>query len=198
MSRQPEKLNCPAVLDRLEAYVDEESSFDDAAAITEHVAGCASCAQELKRADGIAQELRSLPTLQAPEKVARNVRAATAGVWFQRIASFLSIVNARPMLSAAVSLTLMAVLVGGALWRHELRPSPTDQAVARATAEARLALAYVGIASQKAAGDLRTELFRDRLVAPTMRGLSQSLERAAPLTLGEEPVPGAQTPETRS
>jgi anti-sigma factor (TIGR02949 family) len=198
MSRQPDELMCSTVLDRIEAFVDEELAPDEAAAITQHLARCASCSREVNLAESVAVELRSLPSLQAPEVLSRNVRAATAGAWARRMVDFLSVVHARPMMSAGVSLVVLAVLVGGALWRHEMRPSPTDEAVARATAEARLAFAYVGVASRKAAGDLRKELFRDRVVAPTMRGLSLSLQRAVPLVSADEPVPGTRTTETRS
>jgi hypothetical protein len=56
-------------------------------------------------------------------------------------------------------------------------PAPPEQSaeVAIATEEARLALAYLDMLTHRAARDLREDVVKKRVVEPTARGLSRSL-----------------------
>ena len=83
-----------------------------------------------------------------------------------------------PRLAAAAAVLALAV-GGGALFFQIQRPSdqPSPEQIAQATAEAKLALAYLGKATRRASDDLREEVIAKRLVVPATRGVSRSLRR---------------------
>lgn len=174
MSRQPDELRCPEVLSRLEAWVDGEVTVDESQALTRHVGACDACSREFELARNIAAGIRSLPELKAPASVRRNVLAAVESGQEHRIGAILPPTVRRPVWSVLAAAALVLAVAGGAIWQSRETNVPTDAEVARATAEARLALAYVGVASQRAASGLREELFHGRVVAPTLKALEIS------------------------
>ncbi len=72
-------------------------------------------------------------------------------------------------LTAAAAVLALAV-GGGALFLRSQRPAdPSPEQIAQATAEAKLALAYLGRATRRASTDLRDEVIAKRLIAPATR-----------------------------
>jgi len=150
-----EPLFCDAILDLIEPSLDGELTADEETRLRIHLAGCRSCAAEMALAVKIQRELRSL----AP------VRQGVV-VPFVRPARRESAVRA--FLIAA----MLALTVGGTIFLAQIRarPAGTTQAaekpaedVARATAEARYALAYIAKVSRHTSLDLRDGILRRRM-----------------------------------
>lgn len=166
---------CEEALDWIEPYLDGDLPEDEAARLREHLAGCSSCAAELELATRIQSELRSLPQLDCPPEVLERVRQEGRGVVVpfkpRRIVRAIG-----PRLAAAAAVLALAV-GGGALFLQIQKPSdqPSPEQIAQATAEAKLALAYLGRATRRASDDLREEVIAKRLVVPATRGVSRSL-----------------------
>lgn len=159
--------SCGEVTEILEAFLDGDLPAAEAERVRAHLERCPSCAAELDLAAAIQRELRALPQLDCPPEVMERVRRAGRAeiVPLRRTPAW-----------AALAAAVLALTVGGAalvLQQFQQRPSPDE--VARATAEARLALAYVGQASRRAGLDLRDEVFRKRLIDPASRTLTEAL-----------------------
>jgi anti-sigma factor RsiW len=144
-----EPLLCEEALDLLEPSLDGELTAEEEARLRGHLAGCRSCAGEMALAARIQRELRALAPAR-PGSVLPFPRPAAPR--FRRPARI------------AAAAALLACAVGGALFLETVRvrpatPAPPDPAeVARATAEARYALAYIGKVSRHTALDLRAGL----------------------------------------
>lgn len=140
-----ELTSCAEALDLLEPFLDSELTPGDAARLQRHLEGCRSCAGELALAGRIQSELRAL-------------RPAAVLPFRQRDAAR----PARVFLVAA----MLALTVGGAVVLEQMRvrpPAPASpEEIARATAEARFALAYIGKVSRHTGLDLRDDLLRRR------------------------------------
>lgn len=177
MIRTDHDLHCEEALDWIEPYLDGDLPEDEAARLRGHLAGCPACAAELDLATRIQSELRSLPQLDCPPEVlervrreGRNDRARVVPFKPRRIVRTLG-----PRLAAAAAVLALAV-GGGALFLQVQKPSePSPEEIAQATADAKLALAYLGKATRRASDDLRDEVIAKRLVVPITRGVSRSL-----------------------
>jgi anti-sigma factor (TIGR02949 family) len=177
MPQGPE--DCAAVLPLLEPYLDGELSSAEAEGVREHTARCPACAAELRLAQTIQDGLRALPEIDAPPEVLSRVRKA-AEMPAEILPFGWSSLTTSPRrfhlatLAAALILTLL-----GALLLFQLRSpqaqQPSAAEIARATAEARYALAYVGRASRRAGLEIKDEVLPEHLVAPAARSLSRSL-----------------------
>lgn len=171
--------HCEEALAGIEPYLDGDLPEDEADRLRGHLAGCPACAAELELATRIQSELRSLPQLDCPpevlERVRREGRADRARVVpfepRRRVSRFLG-----PRLAAAAAVLALAV-GGGALFLQVQQPpdQPSPEEIAQATAEAKLALAYLGKATRRASLDLQEEVLAKRLVVPATRGVSRSL-----------------------
>lgn len=149
-----EPMLCHTALDLIEPSVDGELTPDEEARLRIHLAGCGSCAAEMALAMKIQRELRALAPARRGVVVpfVRPARPESA---------------ARAFLIAA----MLALTVGGTIFLAQIRarPAGTIQAaaepadVARATAEARYALAYVAKVSRHTSLDLRDGILRRRV-----------------------------------
>jgi anti-sigma factor RsiW len=144
-----EGLRCEEVQDVLEAYVDGDLPAAGEARVRAHLGSCPSCAAELALAEAIQRELRSLPVPDCPPEVLRKVVPFTLR---ERR-------TARPF-RAALAAAMLAAAVGASVFflgpfRQE---EPDPQEVARATEEARYALAYIGQVSRRTGLTLRDRL----------------------------------------
>jgi len=192
MSLPPEALTCAEVLGQLEPFADGELDRGESAAVERHLASCESCSRELELAFEVTRRLRAMPRLCAPERVLQSVRReTTARPAWRRAREPLGALAARPMLAAAAATVLLGLLLGTVLWRSHTGSVPGDEAVARATAEARLALAVVATISRNAALDLGSQLIGSRVVTPTIRQIIKTTQTTS------GPSPGAQ-PERRA
>jgi anti-sigma factor (TIGR02949 family) len=171
MIRPDHDLHCEEALDWIEPYLDGDLPEDEAARLRGHLAGCSACAAELELATRIQNELRSFPQLDCPPEVLERVRREGRGV----VVPFKPR-TVGPRLAAAAAVLALAV-GGGALFLQIQRPSdqPNPEQIAQATADAKLALAYLGKATRRASDDLREEVIAKRLVVPATRGVSRSL-----------------------
>jgi anti-sigma factor RsiW len=204
MPKQPHELpdDCAAVLPLLESYLDDELSPTESEGVREHLARCPACAAELRLAEAIQIGLRALPELDTPPEVLARVRALAAEETAEETAAVLPFERPAPKLShpgrfrfATLAAALVLALLGG-LFLFQLRsprPAPQPSAatpatpaeVARATAEARYALACIGRASRRAGLEIKDDVLPAHLVAPAVRGLSRSLGE----TLNSESTP---------
>jgi anti-sigma factor RsiW len=146
-----EPMRCDEALDRIEPFLDGELASDEEARLRDHLAGCRSCAAERALAVKIQRELRAL----APARQGVVVP-------FPRPAGRGS--PMRIFLAAA----MLALTVGGALFLAQIRIRPAQPVqnpanIARATAEARFALAYIGKVSRQTGLDLRDGILRRRM-----------------------------------
>lgn len=173
MSLRPD--DCAAILPLLEPWVDGELAPVEAERVCAHLALCPSCAAESRLAEAIQAGLRALPQLDAPPAVLERVRQA-AGEGSVR--TFRRQIRSRPSRRFAALAAALAVALLGVLLLFELRratPQPTAREVARATEEARYALAYVGRVSRRAGLEIKDEVLPRHLVNPAARSLSRSL-----------------------
>jgi anti-sigma factor (TIGR02949 family) len=185
MKRSEEGQLCDEVGDLLEPYLDGDLPPDEADRVRAHLADCPACAAELALADAIQRELRSLPQLDCPPEVLARVREAGRAEVVPLVPRLTRRQEAprRRWLPAAVTGLAAALLltIGGLTYRqlgHSVsspaEPSPAE--VARATEEARFALAYIGKVNRQAGLGLRDEVFEKRLVAPAAESVSRSLD----------------------
>jgi anti-sigma factor RsiW len=193
MNRLDDDLRCEEALEILEPYVDGDLPPAEASRLRAHLECCGSCAAELELAARIQRELRTLPELDCPPEVWERVHRAGRG----EVVPFPSQSRAgrRVARIGAAAAVLALALGGGALFlQNQRQPSrPTPEQIAQATAEAKLALAYLGKATRRASLDLRDDVLQKRLVLPATRSVSRSLDgipslAAEPAT----PAKGAQ------
>lgn len=173
---------CDEASDLLEAYLDGDLPPAEEDRVRAHLAACPACAAELGLAAAIQKELRSLPQLDCPPEALTRIRAANAGEG-GNVVAFPAKPPARSdrrWLAAAGIAAALALAAAGTL---QLLPSaggrtpePSQAEIARATEEARFALAYLGKINHKAGLGLREEIFEKRLVVPAAHSVSRSLD----------------------
>lgn len=188
MSRFDDAPVCEVVLDLLEPYLDGDLPPEEAARVAAHLEGCPACAGELDLAAAVQRELRALPQHDCPPELLRKIRDAGAG----EVVPFRSRSAGWPV-RLSLAAAVLALTVGGAalfLQRRQADPSPAE--VARATEEARYALAYIGKVSRKAGLGLRDDVLRRRLVEPAARSLAQTLEDIPGTAPGATPEAAGQ------
>ncbi len=179
MIRTDHDPRCEEALDWIEPYLDGDLPEEEAARLRGHLAGCPACAAELELAIRIQSELRSLPQLDCPPEVLERGRREGRGVVVPFESRRRNVRDRRaigPRLAAAAAVLALAV-GGGALFLQVQRPPdpPSPEQIAQATAEAKLALSYLGKATRRASVNLQEEVLAKRLVVPATRGVSRSL-----------------------
>jgi len=187
-------MTCDLARDLVEPYVDGDLEPAEAERLRAHLESCRACSAELALAQRIQTELRALPQLDCPPEIVERVRregAQTAQILpFRspvRTGAGLPFRSARIVAAAAV---LALAVGGGALFiRSQQQPrQPSAAEVARATQEARYALAYLGRVSRQASLDVRDDVLARRVVLPAAQSVSHSIGislREAP----EKPAP---------
>ena len=176
MSRPDDKTQCQDLQLRIEALVDEELEQTEATALREHLEICPACARQIRLAAEIRQELRGLPELDTPQHVLDSV-LGTVRHKESRRRSWLDFFRAPRPAWIAVGATAAAALFAVMVLMPNQEPAPPEHSaeVEIATEEARLALAYLDKLTHRAARDLREDVVQKRVVEPTVRGLSRSL-----------------------
>jgi hypothetical protein len=178
---------CDTALDLIEPFVDGDLEEAEADRLRSHLGSCRPCAAELALAERIQRELRALPQLDCPPEIVERVRRE--GAQIAQILPFRSPVRPRgavlPFRIAAAAALLAVALGGGALFiRSQQQPrQPSAAEVARATQEARYALAYLGKVSRQASLGVRDEVLARRVVLPAARSVSHTIG----ISLGEAP-----------
>jgi anti-sigma factor RsiW len=176
MSPTVEDMLCDRVLDRMEAFIDDDVTADESAAIKRHLDHCDACAEELEHALETLAALRALPELDVPDRVIEDARAAIrrqgpAGNNNQRA-------NMRRRWLAAAAAIVIGIIGTTAVVRD--RTEPTDPEALRAAAEVQFALATIGEISERANRMVQTKVIDHGPIPQSFRGLARSL---GPLTL---------------
>jgi len=170
--------DCAEVFDRLDAWVDGDLEASEASRMQAHVEGCSGCREEHRFAEEIRAELRGMPELDPPERVLAAVQEAAGPTASERLNGVLGWLTLRPA-QAAVGVAAVAILLLAIVPRSERsQPQYTDREIRRATAETRLALAYVGNAARRAERGVRKKVLEEREFAATVRGISRTLSWA--------------------
>jgi anti-sigma factor RsiW len=117
-------VDCREVRRVLDAFVDNELGPAEAAAVREHLDGCAACRHRLASLESLGRLVRGIPYYAAPE--ALRVRIATTRGHAYR---------ARSVLAWVATLAIVASLAGGSLLIRSLRSGRSAEA-ARAVAGA--------------------------------------------------------------
>ena len=176
-------LDCETAVEVLEAYLDGDLAAPRAAAVEAHLEACDRCAAELELAAEVRSGLRALPELDAPEAVVNRVLRQTVLRETDGSHPFGHRRRrrpwGRPAWAALAAAAFAAVVVGLGFWPAP-SPPPEDAAadaaeVARATEEARYALAYVAQVSRRTGLKLRQDLLPEHLVDPSARSLTRIL-----------------------
>lgn len=188
MRKHPEdndgvRLDCAGAEPLVEAYVDGDLEAAVATAFEVHVGRCAACAAELELARRIGGELRALPAQECPPTVVRNVlghaRRPTLGA---RLAAWLLPVPPRVWQGALAMLVVAALAVGYySEFSSETRPTTpvadgySAEDVARAEAELKLALAYLGRIGETASSAVSNDVLEQRVMAPISQSIAGAL-----------------------
>jgi anti-sigma factor RsiW len=182
---------CADVLERLDAWIDGDLDDAEAAAVKAHVDQCESCQAEQQLAETVVAELRALPEFDVPERVLQTVRKKTLSTFAERLRAFFDDLVSRPVPALAVVAAVVLVFLVLSPWSRPTEPEYTDQEVARAAAETRLALAYVGRIAQRAELRVKERVLDQGAAAQTVRGVRRSLH-----VIGEAGAATADLPAT--
>jgi anti-sigma factor RsiW len=195
MPQHAEARPCGWVLERLGAWIDGELSETEYASVAAHIEGCESCQRERFVAEAVVTELRALPEFELSEAVVQAVARRTRPGVTERFSSYFEGVIRRPLAVVTALAAVVATIVIVSPWRSPSRPEYSEQEIARATNELRMAFAYVGAITRRA--ELRvTERVLDQDVAQTtVRGVRRSLQiiGEAGTVAMEPPAPPQQT-----
>lgn len=191
MSQRADRGRCAEILELLDAWIDGDLDEVEAAAVRAHVDECGSCHEELTLAEIVVAELGALPEFDVPEGVLQTVRGKTRPTPSKRVRAFIDDVVSRqvPALAAIAAVVLLVLLLSP--WRRPAEPQYTDQEIAQATAETRLAFAYVGSIAQRAELRVKERVLDDGAAARTVRGVRRSLQ-----LIGEAGAAAADLPAT--
>lgn len=192
-TERPGGLDCAGCEPLLETYLDDALAAAERAACETHLAQCAACAEELALAGRIRTELHELPQMSCPPAIVHAAldHAAAHPKLGQRLAAWLfgEVRVWRP----ALALLAVAALGAGYL-RLAVPESPavapgpggySEAEIARAEAELKLAIAYLGEISQRAGDSFGTEV-GTRMVKPFSLSLTGAL---LPQPQDETPAP---------
>jgi len=196
MSRPADHESCARILERLDPWIDGDLADAEAAAVKAHVDQCESCRAEQKLAETVVAELRALPEFDVPERVVKKVRHKTRATLAEGLRGFFGDFVSRPLpaLAAVAAVVMMVVVLSPS--PRPTEPQYTDQEIARAVAETRLALAYVGSIAQRAEHRVKERVLKEGPAAQTVSGVRRSLRvigEAGAATVDLPATPGPQT-----
>ena len=197
MSQHADGERCAEVLNWLDAWIDGDLDDARAASVQAHLDQCDSCRAEWQLAETVVSELRALPEFDLPERVLRTVRNKALPPLAERLRTFLADTVFRPLPAvAAVAAVVLLVLVLSP-WRRPAEPQYTDQEVARAAAETRLALAYVGDIAQRAELRVKQRVLEQGVAAQTARGFRRSLKLIGEAASASADLPATPPPQVK-
>lgn len=179
MSRLRDSHDCIQVQQDLEAYLDGDLSTVRVHQVEAHLSDCHACLAQVHLAKEIQNELRAWPEMDAPAPVIQSIYDKTVRSQKPtRSLSDLFDLWPRPVWAALAAASLVLVFALAVMIQSTTTlDQPDEAAIAQATAEARFALAQVGLATRKAGETVRDKALRDQIVEPAQRGLSEALRR---------------------
>ena len=182
--------HCDRVLDRLEAYLDNELPAGEAAPVESHLAACESCSREHDLARQVLGQLRSLPELSCPDAVAaaaaRRIEglpspasaplAERLGGWWQKY------LHPAAAAAALMLVVAMAVFIGQEQhYRSTASDNPKDtleltpESITLAKAEIKWTFAYLGKVGRHSGLVVRDEAI-NHVVKPIERAVDTAFE----------------------
>ncbi len=188
---------CSDILDRLDAWIDGDLGESEAALVEAHIDRCASCRAARQVAEEVAVELRSLPDFKVPERVLRAVRTRVRPTLWERLKTFLDGSMQRPVTAVTILAVVVLVVVAVSPWRDRSVPRYTDQEIARATEETKLALAYVGSITRRAELRVKEKIFDDGVAAQTVSGVRRSLRIIGGVAAATADTPATPLPNVK-
>jgi len=117
-----------------------------------------------------------MPDFDLPKRVMQTVRKKTRSTLVARFRVFFEGARFRPVQVLAAGAAVILMVLIASPWRRPAEPQYTDQEVARAVAETRLALAYVGSVAQRAELRVKQRVLNEGVAAQTVRGVRRSLQ----------------------
>jgi len=188
--------DCAWVRERIDAYLDGDTSVAEARVLEAHVDACAGCARELDLARQCGRALRSLPSFAPPcHTVEAAERAVSAGPASAEVIPIAPRRRARRTRWVSLVAAVLAVAAIG-VWRG-VREQPSSrfatsnvdpQAIEQASLEAALALAYVGKYTRRTGDLIRDDVIGVRVVLPMHRAFITSREAV----IDDAVVPGVK------
>ncbi|MFQ6093621.1 MAG: anti-sigma factor family protein [bacterium] len=178
-------MKCIEVDDLLEAHIDGDLAAGLSRRVGEHVATCADCRKKLELALSIAEELRSLPVQECPERVFRSVLKQIqpeSRRRFRRLMPDLSQLRPRLVwgltcsLAAAVLILITFSLYPPSQWFKGGQPHYTPQEIAQAKKEALLAFGYVNYATSRTQSILEEQIIPAAVLRPLKIGIEAVTE----------------------
>jgi len=175
---------CVWIEERIERYVDGELEGRDLESFERHVESCASCRDELSLARAVTTELRSLPTLECPDRVveeaAARVAPEPAGGLFDRLRGRFggwSVLVPRPAMAA-----MLLIIVAASVFVVSQHPfngasdeALTEQEMELAKLDVQLAFAYLGKYSRRTGKIFKEDVIQDRVVKPLGKTIAEPM-----------------------
>lgn len=175
MSQFAELECCADVLERLDAWIDGDLDETCSAAVKAHIDQCESCRAEQQLAELVLAELRSMPEFDIPERVVQTVQEKTRPAHGNAPDFFFQLIKIRPAPALAAAAAFVVMVLVLAPWRKPPEPQFTDQEIAQAVADTKLALAYVGSIAQRAELRVKERVLEEGAAAQTVSGVRRSL-----------------------
>jgi anti-sigma factor RsiW len=171
---------CEWMQERIDAYLDGDLSPVESSVADQHLARCPGCAEELQLARQVAGSLRALPAVPCPDSIPDAVRArigaagnAQWGVkpwpWYYRWQEFFK----RPAIVGVMTAVLFVVITGILGEKQQPPPEFTQAEIEQAEYDAKLALAYLGLYTDRAEETLRNDVLGERVFEPIMRAVKR-------------------------
>ena len=184
---------CGKIREQVDAFVDGELGASERAAVEAHCTRCDACANELRLAVRLRDELRRLPGLAPPAHV---IDAAERKCGTSRV---VSLPRRRAPFGLVAAVAAALALVAATLWyvdaRHATRaPEFSDAEIRRASEGLALAFGYVERYGVEAADIVRDDVLGKRIVPRIERALATSRESAG----DDAPPPGLKRDGPRS
>ncbi len=169
------QVNCDWVEERVDAYLDDELGAKELQLFTAHASACTSCERELAIATAVANELRSLPTLSAPDYL---VTRAIAHADTRARGGLLG------WLRPALGTLAIALVAAAAFWSAERTAPPANNVASPMPAEVEaarhdlmLAFGVVGKYSRSTAIYVGRSAMRGQVAPPVRDAVKKTREK---------------------
>jgi hypothetical protein len=176
---------CLWTLDRIDPYLEGDLATEEIAKFEGHLAGCHDCREELALAQAVLRELRALPALECPPRIAEDAAAAFGTNnreslvrrligWFGGRNVFV------PRPAMAVMVLVIAAVSVFVLSQHQQSPfnrgpEYTEEELELAKLDAMLAFAYLGKFSRRTGEILKNDVINDRVIKPLGKTVSEPI-----------------------
>jgi anti-sigma factor RsiW len=168
---------CAWIEERIELYVDGELHGRELETIERHLQSCESCREELSLARAVVGELRSLPSLECPERVVEEAAvrvgedAAASSGWLDRLRDrFGGRFVPLPRPAMAAMLIVIAAVSVFVITQHPFNGTSDRQVSEKelelARLDVQLAFAYLGKYSRRTGDIVKQEVITDRVMKP--------------------------------